>query len=168
MLRPGEARRRMERTLNAAYGDGLLSQHTLLQRLDLLFGAELVDPAGLVGDLTLRPPRRPLAQARDRAMASLRRAFADPAGANPPPLLALDWTGAREELLVGRHAACDVVLEHQSVSRRHARLSFRDGHWVLRDLDSTNGTRVNGRRVIRCRLEPGDRLRLGSSELLVD
>ena len=72
------------------------------------------------------------------------------------------------DALVGRHAACDVVLEHPSVSRRHARLSFRDGHWVLRDLDSTNGTRINGRPVVRCRLEPGDRLRLGSAELLVD
>ena len=168
MLRPGEARRRMERTLNAAYGDGLLSQRTLVQRLDLLFGSELVDPAGLVGDLTLRPPRRPLAQARDRVMTSLHRAFAHPARAKPPPLLALDWTGASEELLVGRHADCDVMLGHLSVSRRHARLTFRDGRWVLRDLDSTNGTRVNGRRVVRCRLEPGDRLRLGSAELLVD
>jgi pSer/pThr/pTyr-binding forkhead associated (FHA) protein len=168
MLRPGEARRRMERTLNAAYGDGLLSQRTLLQRLDLLFGSELVDPAGLVGDLTFRPPRRPLTQARDRVIESLRRVFADSAHDASPPLLALDWTGASDELLVGRHARCDVVLEHLSVSRRHARLSFRDGHWVLRDLDSTNGTRVNGQRVIRCRLEPGDSLRLGSAELLVD
>jgi hypothetical protein len=168
MLRPGDARRRMERTLNAAYGDGLLSHRTFIQRLDVLFGHDLVDPAGLVGDLTFRPRRRPLAQARDRVMASLRGAFADPPRASPPPLLALDWTGATDDLLVGRHAGCDVVLEHLSVSRRHARLSFRDGHWVLRDLDSTNGTRVNGQRVIRCRLEPGDRLRLGSAELLVD
>ena len=86
----------------------------------------------------------------------------------PATLLALDWTGGRDELLVGRHDICDVVVGHPSVSRRHARLSFRDGHWVLRDLDSTNGTRVNGRRVVRCRLEPGDRLSLGSAELLVD
>ena len=61
-----------------------------------------------------------------------------------------------------------MVVGHLSVSRRHARLSFRDGRWVLRDLDSTNGTRVNGKRVVRCRLEPGDRLSLGSADLLVD
>jgi hypothetical protein len=170
MLRPGDARRRMERTLNAAYGDGLLSQQTLVQRLDLLFGSELVDPAGLVGDLTLRRPRRALSATWGRLIVSLRRAAAlDRARpTKPATLLALDWAGGRDELLVGRHDACDVVVGHPSVSRKHARLSFRDGHWVLRDLDSTNGSRVNGTRVVRCRLEPGDRLSLGSAELLVD
>jgi hypothetical protein len=168
MLRPGDARRRMERTLNAAYGEGLLSQHTLMHRLNVLFGSELVEPTGLVGDLTLRSPRRPLTQARDRVSAAVQRVVTGPARATPPPLLALDWTGGCDHLLLGRHGECDVVLEHLSVSRRHARLSFRDGRWVLRDLDSTNGTRVNGRPVGRCRLEPGDRLRLGSAELLVD
>ena len=168
MLTPGDARRQMERTLNAAYGEGLLSQRTLIQRLDRLFDGALVDRAGLVGDLTFRSARRPLAQARERVTAALQRLLTDPARATPLPLLALDWTGGCDQLLLGRHGECDVVLEHLSVSRRHARLSFRDGRWVLRDLDSTNGTRVNGRRVGRCRLEPGDRVRLGSAELLVD
>ncbi|HEX3690671.1 MAG TPA: FHA domain-containing protein [Solirubrobacteraceae bacterium] len=167
---PGDARRRMERTLNAAYGDGLLSQQTLVQRLDLLFGSELVDPARLVGDLTLRRPRRAFSATWERMIVMLRRAVAlePPRPAEPATLLALDWSGGCDELLVGRHDACDVVVGHSSVSRRHARLSFRDGHWVLRDLDSTNGTRVNGTRVVRCRLEPGDRLSLGSADLLVD
>jgi hypothetical protein len=168
MLRSGDARRRMERTLNAAYGDGLLSQRTLLLRLHVLFGSELVEPALLVGDLSFRRPQPPLTKARQRVRAALRRA----AGRDDPtattPLLALDWNGGRDELLVGRHDACDVVVGHPSVSRTHARLSFRDGRWVLRDLDSTNGTRVNGTRVMRCRLEPGDRLSLGSADLLVD
>jgi hypothetical protein len=173
MLRPSDARRRMEQTLNAAYGDGLLSHQTLVQRLDLLFGSELVDPAGLVGDLTLRRPpcrRPPLSAAWERLIVLLRRAAARdrPRPKEPAALLALDWAGGRDELLVGRHLGCDVVVGHPSVSREHARLSFRDGHWVLRDLDSTNGTRVNGRRVGRCRLEPGDRLSLGSADLLVD
>jgi hypothetical protein len=170
MLLPGDARRRMERTLNAAYGDGLLSQQTLIQRLDLLFGSEVVDPAGLVGDLTLRRPRRALSATLERVLVALERAVAlgRARPTDPAPLLALDWSGACDELLVGRHDACDVVVGHLSVSRRHARLSFRDGRWVLRDLDSTNGTRVNGKRVVRCRLEPGDRLSLGSADLLVD
>lgn len=100
----------MERTLNAAYGDGLLSQQTLVQRLDLLFGSEVVDPAGLVGDLTLRRPRRSRPGLRERALAWLRDALDRPGA--PPPLLALDWTGARDELLVGRHDASDVVVSH--------------------------------------------------------
>ena len=158
----------MERTLNAAYGDGLLSQQTLMHRLHVLFGSDLVDPSGLVGDLTFRPPSSALAQAQERATTFLRRAFVDRVRRPAPPLLALDWTGAREEVLIGRHADCDVVLADRSVSRLHAWLTFRAGHWVLRDLDSTNGTRVNGKRVVRCRLEPGDRLSLGSADLLVD
>jgi hypothetical protein len=168
MLYPGDARRRMERMLNAAYSEGLLSHQTLLLRLGLLLGPELVEPAGLVGDLTFRRPRGRLTRARERVVASLRRAVRDAEQTSFSPLLALDWSGARDELVVGRHLGCDVVLEHPTVSRQHARLSFRDGCWVLRDLDSTNGTRVNGRRVVRCRLEPGDCLRLGSAELLVD
>ena len=169
MLRPGDARRRMERTLNTAYGDGLLSHQTLVQRLDLLFGSELVDPAGLVGDFTLRRPRRAVSARWGHLVAWLRRVTAlDRPPPEPAALLALDWAGGCDELLVGRHYACDVVMGHPSVSRKHARLSFRDGHWVLRDLDSTNGTRVNGKRVVRCRLEPGDRLSLGSADLLVD
>ena len=83
-------------------------------------------------------------------------------------LLALDWDGAEEDLLLGRHLSCDIVLGDLSVSRRHARLRFRDGHWVLQDLESTNGTSVNGARVGRCQLHPGDELRVGTVRLLVD
>jgi hypothetical protein len=163
----------MASTLNAAYGDGLLSQETLVHRLDLLFGSALVDPGGLVGDLTLRSDKRTLAETlRHAAQSALRAAGLTEPASRPPPaaptLLALDWSGAGEELVLGRHHACDVVLHHISVSRRHARLSFRDGNWVLRDLDSTNGTTVNGERVVRCRLLPGDALLLGDEYLLVD
>ena len=87
----------------------------------------------------------------------------DPAG-----LLALDWTGAIPELFIGRSHRCDVVLDDPGVSRRHARLLFRDGSWVLQDLQSTNGTTVNGVPVGRCQLRPGDRLIFGTACLRVD
>ena len=45
---------------------------------------------------------------------------------------------------------------------------FRDGSWILQDLESTNGTLLNGVRVGRCRLRPGDRIRLGTEELRID
>ena len=45
---------------------------------------------------------------------------------------------------------------------------FRDGRWILQDLASTNGTTVNGLRVGRCELRPGDRVQLGNHQLLVD
>lgn len=69
---------------------------------------------------------------------------------------------------MGRHHGCDVVFDDLSVSRRHARLVFRDGSWVVQDLESTNGTIVNGVQVGRCALRPGDHLVLGDAFLRVD
>jgi len=81
---------------------------------------------------------------------------------------ALDWGGGEGDLVVGRGPGCAVALSDDSVSRRHARLVFRDGAWIIQDLGSTNGTIVNGERVGRCRLELGDRVRLGDQLLEID
>jgi len=86
----------------------------------------------------------------------------------PAMLLALDWDGGKSDLVLGRSRGCDVVLSSEAVSRRHAQLFFRDGNWVIRDLGSTNGTTVNGLRVGRCRLRPGDRVALGDALLRID
>jgi pSer/pThr/pTyr-binding forkhead associated (FHA) protein len=83
-------------------------------------------------------------------------------------LLALDWTGQQEELIVGRQLDCDVVLTDPSVSRQHARLVFRGSRWIIQDLESTNGTILNGNRIGRSELHPGDRLALGLQRLRVD
>jgi pSer/pThr/pTyr-binding forkhead associated (FHA) protein len=85
-----------------------------------------------------------------------------------PLVLALDWLGGACELVLGRGRGCDVELDDNTVSRRHARLRYRDGAWVIQDLGSTNGTRVNGRRAGRCQLRPGDRVALGGLVLQVD
>jgi pSer/pThr/pTyr-binding forkhead associated (FHA) protein len=61
-----------------------------------------------------------------------------------------------------------VILPAATVSRQHAQLTFRDGGWILQDLDSTNGTRVNEQTVGRCRLRPGDQLTLADQHLQVD
>lgn len=169
MLGPGDLRHRLNRTLNAAYGDGLLSNATFARRLDVLLTSPLIEPDRLVGDLTFRTRRRALADGLRRALAATADTLAPRAPQREPAaVLALDWTGACCELLVGRHPDCDVVLDDLTVSRRHARLHFRDGHWVLQDLESTNGTLLNGQDVVRCRLLAGDRLMLGDAELLVD
>jgi pSer/pThr/pTyr-binding forkhead associated (FHA) protein len=86
----------------------------------------------------------------------------------PPVLLALDWSGAQSELVIGRHDNCDIVVGEPSVSRHHARLVFRDHKWIIHDLKSTNGTIVNGTRVGRCELRPGDCVGLGNAHLKVD
>ncbi len=170
MLRPGASRKQIARTLNAAYADGLLSEDTFAHRLDQLLDARLIDPFRLVGDLNLRrSPRRRLSivDAVAATLRAVRTSSAEDVGF-PPLLLALDWSGDQSELILGRHHECDLVLSDPGVSRRHARLFFRDGSWVLQDLESTNGTTVNGVRVGRCELRPGDHLVLGGAHLAID
>jgi hypothetical protein len=64
---------------------------------------------------------------------------------------------------VGRARANDVVLEDESISAQHMRIRPEDGRFVLHDLGSTNGTRVNDRRVSRHPLEDGDLVRVGDT-----
>jgi hypothetical protein len=68
---------------------------------------------------------------------------------------------------IGRAAECEVALKDGRVSRQHARLHARDGHLVLTDLGSTNGTRVNGQRIEEVVLGDGDRIVIGDTELVV-
>jgi Protein of unknown function (DUF3662)/FHA domain len=68
---------------------------------------------------------------------------------------------------IGRSRDCDVVLADPNVSRRHAELR-PDGHggWQVRDLGSTNGVKVNGRKIDgAAALESGDRLALGTADV---
>jgi len=65
-----------------------------------------------------------------------------------------------QRLIVGRSTECDIVLAAEAVSRRHALISHgRDG-WRVADLDSTNGTYVDGRRVDLAPLIAGTRLQV--------
>jgi two-component system response regulator GlrR len=73
--------------------------------------------------------------------------------------------GTGRSLLVGTHASADVVLEDSTVSRLHARIDVEDTEYVLRDLGSTNGTRVGGVRVREACLEDGALVELGASRL---
>ncbi len=171
MFTHGGSRRRLEGILNAAFAEGLLSEQTHSYRLDMLFGRRLIDQQGLVGDLTLRSGRSGPGGGVRRAFSALferARALTGRGGAAAAPLLlALDWAEG-EELLVGRDPRCDLVVEDPSVSRRHARLTFRDGAWVIQDLASTNGTSVNGGRVIRAALHAGDVIALGGQPIQID
>ena len=58
--------------------------------------------------------------------------------------------------VVGRHRGCDARLDSSRVSRRHCCLALGVGEVLVRDLGSTNGTRVNGRRIEEGVLRPGD------------
>lgn len=65
-------------------------------------------------------------------------------------------------LTLGRSPRCELVLEDDTVSRRHATLRLHEGRWYLVDLDSSNGTWVNGRRTFNAEVRPGDEIRLGA------
>jgi hypothetical protein len=69
---------------------------------------------------------------------------------------------------IGRSTECELVLRDPRVSRQHARLHSRDGLFVLTDLGSTNGTKVNGHRIREIVLGDGDEIRIGDSILVVE
>lgn len=93
----------------------------------------------------------------------LRRADAD---ASPPRIFRL-LPGSLKT--VGRARRVDFTVEAAMVSRVHCRLRVdAEGQLEVEDLDSTNGTFVNERRVSRAVLVPGDRLRIGRAEFVVD
>jgi pSer/pThr/pTyr-binding forkhead associated (FHA) protein len=69
-----------------------------------------------------------------------------------------DITLDRPIVMVGRNPQCDVRLDSLWVSRRHCILTEDGGEVVVRDLGSTNGIRINGQRVERGRLRPGDEI----------
>jgi hypothetical protein len=70
-----------------------------------------------------------------------------------------------DPFVIGRSRECDLVLDDPNVSRRHAELRRENGGWAVRDLGSTNGIKVNGRRSPGGRLQPGDEITLGVSRL---
>jgi len=68
----------------------------------------------------------------------------------------------RPEIILGRDPTCDFPLNDQTVSSRHARLSFHQNQWWLEDMDSTNGTHLNGETVTApVVITHGDELQLG-------
>lgn len=72
-------------------------------------------------------------------------------GGDPIPLL-------KPLLTVGRRESSDIVLRFPNVSGNHCELELVDGYWHVHDLDSRNGTKVNGERVKKHRLDPDDKL----------
>ncbi len=68
----------------------------------------------------------------------------------------------------GRNPANDFQINHGTISGRHCELVLSDRELVVRDCDSTNGTFVDGKRVHSAILSPGNTLRLGDIELLVE
>ncbi len=72
----------------------------------------------------------------------------------------------KNEITLGRKSDCDVQLNLDGISRVHARIFFRDEDYYVEDLGSTNGTYVNGIKVIRCVLRNNDRIEIGSAKII--
>jgi pSer/pThr/pTyr-binding forkhead associated (FHA) protein len=73
----------------------------------------------------------------------------------------------KDMTLVGRKDECDIRLDHKSVSKMHCVIVKTDGLLLLRDLGSTNGTRVNGQRIRRAALLPNDQVTIASFKFRV-
>jgi predicted component of type VI protein secretion system len=84
-----------------------------------------------------------------------------PENGDPPIPIVRDLT------LLGRHQDCDVVIEHSSLSKRHCLLVKTDGLLVIRDLATTNGTKVKGQRVRWAALLPEDRVSFGAYKMRI-
>jgi pSer/pThr/pTyr-binding forkhead associated (FHA) protein len=71
------------------------------------------------------------------------------------------------EIIIGRSSDLDMVLVEDMVSRKHARIACTDSEIAIEDLNSTNGTFVNGEKIRRSTLKEGDRVLIGTSILTV-
>ena len=95
-----------------------------------------------------------------------------PAAAEPTnrlPVAVIEADGRRIEVpgsraVIGRSDVADCVLPDPNISRRHAELrQTPDGNWEIVDLNSTNGIKINGRRMPASRLRDGDQVTLGTT-----
>lgn len=66
------------------------------------------------------------------------------------------------KITIGRQTNCDLVLDSPKVSRLHARIELEQGNFWITDLDSTNGTYLNGERITKEKIAEGDRVQIGS------
>ena len=177
--------------LRQRYTEGRLSSDTFLSRMDAVLSARYrAELDAQLADLPrprsrrglLRGTRLRLARWLTRLAAALpAKGTSQPYGAVlatglPLPPSATDQeladmvlpTGSQLKFTIGRDLACDFTIAHLSVSRWHARLSRDGDDWLLTDLGSTNGTRLNGWRVTSdVPLRPGDRLTLGAVTFVI-
>ena len=123
----------------------------------------------VVGDLygprEARPSRRP---ARPKARPAGR-------GKLPTKVFVLDQRGRKTAthrlngtVQIGRAPTCQIRLDDNYISQLHAKISERNGAWVVEDLGSTNGTYLNQRKVTApTEISAGDRIRVGKTVLEV-
>lgn len=83
-------------------------------------------------------------------------------------LTGVDGSNGHAEITLGRDEGCDIVIDDDKASRRHARVRPTEKGWIVEDLRSTNGTRINGFRTVAQLLGDGDHLTVGATTFLFD
>jgi hypothetical protein len=163
-LRPSDfERERALGALKAGSRDGRLSLETFSGRVERAVAARSrAQLDELVSDL---PTRRPLRGLLAAAVASLSALTAEAEAAwREPRVPRLALPHGRAVVTIGRAPDCDCVLADETVSRRHALLRRAGDSWLLVDLNSTNGTRLNGWRLVEeIEVRAGDRVSFGSA-----
>ena len=82
-------------------------------------------------------------------------------GGDPIPLI-------KDRLLIGRRSEVDVRLKFPNVSSHHCRMTLEHGYWFVRDMNSRNGTKVDGRAIVRKRLDPNCTLTIARHDYVVE
>jgi hypothetical protein len=77
-------------------------------------------------------------------------------------------TLTKESTLVGRNPACDITLDHGSISRQHCLMQITDRGLHIKDLGTTNGTKINGSSITEGYVNPGDQLTMGHLVFVVE
>jgi hypothetical protein len=150
--------------LRDSFAAGRLSHDTFAHRMEAALSARF---RGELGTLRtdLPRPRRLSAAALAAALRAL--AATDRWLRRYPAALTLP-RGKQDRFTIGREPACDMTLTDKTVSRWHACLKREDGGWLLTDLGSTNGTRLNGWRVhAPIAVSPGDLVSFGDATFVL-
>ena len=180
--------------LRNEFAEGRLSHETFIYRMQSALDAR--NRGQLAGLFTDLPPRRPRLVARiwaalrgedpkgpkgpvkrdagpdgERAILRTQRiagAYAAPPGTVTAPAPFVFPPGSGTRFTIGRTRECDLCLTDLSVSRMHALLVRREDGWVLSDLGSHNGTRLNGWLIREpVPVHPGDKVEFGSMAFII-
>src|SRR6516162_9135538 len=73
----------------------------------------------------------------------------------------------RNKLTIGRRESCDICLRFPNISGIHCELTFQDGYWLITDLDSKNGVKVNGQKVKKKALRDNDEIAIASRQFTI-
>ena len=82
-------------------------------------------------------------------------------GGAPIPLL-------KDRLTIGRRTECDIQFRFANVSGQHCWMKVEYGYWFVRDLNSRNGVKVDGRAVTRKRLDPNSKVSIAKHEYIIE